>query len=231
MPLDVPGVLELASSSGPRIRIHAKDIVEVIKAAKVKVDAFVDADEDEVEASPAHNLNLLDTEELEANFDAYLSEFQKAKTRQSQSFTRNVTDLQQDKSRFLGKTVKNTGVLFIERVEHIGGISLLEDESMLAEFLGVTAESAAMTKAPAPVAVAAQPAPRMTRTLCIWVNQALLISLLILLTRKKKMTKKMRMSPTTRLPVALRLPPSLPSLVITKRLKAKMSASTRRRAK
>lgn len=165
MPLDVPGVLELASSSGPRIRIHAKDIVEVIKAAKVKVDAFVDADEDEVEASPAHNLNLLDTEELEANFDAYLSEFQKAKTRQSQSFTRNVTDLQQDKSRFLGKTVKNTGVLFIERVEHIGGISLLEDESILAEFLGVTAESAAMTKAPAPVAVAAQPAPENDKNL------------------------------------------------------------------
>jgi exosome complex exonuclease RRP6 len=167
MPLDVQGVLELASSSGPRIRVHVKDIVEVIKAAKVKVDKYVDADEDEdeVEASPAHNLNLLDTEELETNFDAYLSEFQKAKTRQTQSFTRNVTDLQQGKSHFLGKAVKDTGVLFIERVEHIDGISLLEDESKLAEFLGVTSESAALATAPVPVAVASQPVPENDKNL------------------------------------------------------------------
>lgn len=159
MPLDVQGVLELASSSGPRIRVHVKDIVDVIKAAKVKVDKFIDADEDEDEIKPTHTLNFLDTEELEANFDAYLSEFQKAKARQAQLFTKNVTNLQQDKSAFLGKTVKDSSVLFIKRVEHIGGISLLEDENKLAEFLGVTTEGALPEVQSVATPVAPQPAP------------------------------------------------------------------------
>lgn len=143
MPTDPQGILGLSSSSGPRIRIHVKGILQVIKAAKKKVDALeasaTGGEEDSYQENGAqsnstggfHDVASVDMDELENNYEKYQAEFLKARVKQSELFSQKGSEsLQKSASTFWGPefsaVTDNQGVFTIE---HLDGLLLLDEKA------------------------------------------------------------------------------------------------------
>lgn len=143
MPTDSQGVFGLSSSSGSKVRVYVKSILEVIKAAKTKIEAFEAAggedgeQEDESPSSSSKDVVSIDIEHLEDNYEKYQAEFLKARTKQSMLFSQNPEKLAKKTSSFWGATISQSAKSAIT-IEHLDGLLLLNDD---VEVSGVESES------------------------------------------------------------------------------------------
>lgn len=138
MPTDPQDLMGFFSTSGPRIRVHLKAILAVIKKAKVQVDALeaaggVGEDDDDVrksiETSGGYSdITSIDIDELEDNYEKYQAAFLKARTKQSMLFSQEPVHggakLGKPTSTFWGATVTESSVESVVKIEHLDGLSL-----------------------------------------------------------------------------------------------------------